>query len=212
MSSKRNIRYIENILNKKIENENVFLSGAAKGADLAWGTYAEAFGHEVIHFIFDGFPHRDVKNDFLYKVNDTFLYGFDDFIHEANSVLKRKFPTKDEITSNFIRRDFFQVFSADKVYAISEIDPITGLVGGGTGWGVQLYKNRFTKFGEDFSDAELYVFCQDSKKWYEWVEQENYGGYQTIKLPPLPTKIWAGIGSRNLQASGKKAIDQVFSQ
>ena len=62
----------------------------------------------------------------------------------------------------------------------------------------------FPPFHEGLPCA-CYVFDQDQNKWFKW----NMKWEETV--PPAPTGIWAGIGTRKLNDNGLNAINSIFN-
>jgi CO dehydrogenase/acetyl-CoA synthase delta subunit len=45
--------------------DNVLLSGGARGADYEWGKNALKYGHQVVHWSFDGHNSSDPANSYI---------------------------------------------------------------------------------------------------------------------------------------------------
>jgi len=177
------------------DDTDLCLSGGAEGADLQWGMCAGLAGHKVIHWSFPN--HRSHAPDIeLVKLDDVQLAEADEHIKRAAKILK-KHPPKQKFVKSLIQRNWYQVAWSKSVYAVAPI--VDGVVQGGTAWAVYMY---LTKPG--LENPECYVYDQTKDAWFKWV-----GGDDTwcrIEQPPKPTGIWAGIGTRELSASGKQAI------
>lgn len=174
-------------------NENVCLSGGADGADLMWGMCAGTAGHTVIHWSFSG--HRSLApQSEVYILTADQLSAADEALERANASLNRRLPYDKHWVINLLRRNWYQVRDAQAVYAISQIDK-SGKVKGGTAWATQMFIDRF-----DGRPCPCYVFDQIADQWFVWEE----GWVPTT--PPVPTGVWAGIGSRELLPNGKQAI------
>jgi hypothetical protein len=170
-------------------------SGGARGADSEWDNIGKEFGMVTNkHYYWDGFP-TPRGNVPLTKAQ---LLLADPLLKQANVILKRRFPTKNEYVNNLLRRNYYQVINSEAIFAIGTIT--NGLVDGGTGWafamGVVLGKP---------------IFCYDqiTNKWYEWSYNFRSQGFKECGIPIL-TVHFAGIGSREINKDGVKAIRQVY--
>jgi hypothetical protein len=178
------------------ENANICMSGGAEGADLQWGMCAGKAGHQVLHWTFR--RHRtNAPVEECVCLTPEHLREADPFLLEANKTLKRRIPFDKPYVANLLRRDYYQVRWSHRVYAVSTFVR-GGKIKGGTAWAVQMFLDRLP-------DGELYVFDQATDRWLAWRE-----AWAEIDQPPLPTGIWAGIGSRDLKPNGKQAIRKLF--
>ena len=91
-----------------------------------------------------------------------------------------------------------QVKNSEAVFAIAKGFEANGSVSGGTGWAVQMAID---------SNKPVYVFLQSTNNWYKRVE-DNW----VITETPTLTKNFAGIGTRELNESGKQAIRNVYNK
>lgn len=172
----------------------ICLSGGAVGWDMQWGMCAGMLGHMVVHWSFKGHRTKCPPSEVAELTPDQLLEA-DPYLHRANKTLMRTFPPKSPHATNLLRRNWYQVRDADSVYAGSEFDE-RGLVVGGTAWAVQMFIDRHNS-----EACSCYVFDQINGKWFKWE-----GRWEPIQSPPVPTGIWAGIGSRTLLPAGKQAI------
>jgi hypothetical protein len=176
------------------KHTNICLSGGSDGADLLWGTMANAVGHEVIHLCFDSF-HTSAPHHQVVRLSTDFLTRADDHCYAANRLLKRKFPTRSTRVMNLLRRNFFQIESAETCYAISTFDK-DGNIAGGTAWAMTMFLLK-----HDLAACKAFLFDQDACRWHQWV-----GHWEAIYEPPRPSGIYAGIGARDLKVMGRLAI------
>lgn len=183
---------------------NICLSGGADGADIVWGMAAETAGHEVVHWTFAG--HKSNAN-YLCELNDSQLRIADHYLELANKSLQRKWPTKSPTVNNLLRRNFYQVYYSDRVYAVSSIKEDNSLlhITGGTAWACQMFVDKWLYNTHTSTKPGLYIFDQISNNWYEW-----NGQWHQINLPPRPEGIYAGIGSREITDAGTQAILNVY--
>jgi hypothetical protein len=109
--------------------------------------------------------------------------------------------------TNLLRRDWYQVAGAESCYAVSTLklpgptiplgQIITGTVQGGTAWAVQMFIDR-----HDGDACACYVFDQVLCHWFRW----HGDGWECLYEPPMPSGVYAGVGSRDLLPIGKIAI------
>ena len=173
--------------------QDICLSGGADGADLQWGMVAGAAGHMVVHWSFAG--HRSMAPPAeIVVLDDAQLQAADEFCLKASKTLKRHFPPKSLKVQNLLRRNWYQVKDAERVYAV--VEKVTdGIVAGGTAWATQMFIDR-----HQGKRCECYIFDQETDSWYRWDE-----GWFAIGAPPMPHGVWAGVGTRKL-TNGKIAI------
>lgn len=172
--------------------ENVCLSGGADGADLQFGMTAGMLGHSVIHWSFNRHKSSAPKEE-LVELSEEQLVKADPYLVRANKTVGRRIPINLYV-KNLLRRNWYQVQHAERVYAVAPIEH--GQVQGGTAWATQMFIDRY-----DGAPCECYVFDLITEKWFVWK-----GDWIEIESPPQPFGIWAGIGSRKLSTAGKNAI------
>src|SRR4051812_379906 len=130
-------------MGKLIESSNnLCISGAADGADIAWGEIAKHNGHAVCHWSFNG--HRPkISGDVYFLTNDQ-LKEADPALIKANQKLKRKYPTNSNHVNNLLRRDYWQVIRSDSVYIVSWFVKDSSLltINGGSAWAAQIYVDQ----------------------------------------------------------------------
>lgn len=185
-------------------NVNMCLSGGADGADIAWGIAAEKAGHRIVHWSFIG--HRSTANN-LSVLNSTQLKVADSYLELANKSLMRKWPTSSNTVNNLLRRNFYQIYYSDSVYAISTLTQDRSLlkISGGTAWACQMYVDRWLHTDSNMDNCQLYLFDQLSEKWFNWKNT-----WLEINQPPVPSGVYAGIGTRDLNQAGLHAICNVY--
>ena len=177
------------------------MSGGAKGADTAFAQAANEVGIPTIHYTF-GQHQKGIKAPGFKRILSlSELEDVNSDVEVANQTLGRKLGNIPEYVKNLIRRNAYQVRFSDSVYAVGELSKDAKSVKGGTGWAAQM--------GID-QGKPVHVFDQVRNQWYSW--NSAAGRFTTIAgQPPRPSARFAGIGSRNLNKSGKKAINDLFS-
>ena len=173
--------------------KNLCLSGGAEGADLQFGMTAGMAGHSVIHWSFKEHRTHAPEQEVVILTSDQ-LDAADDPCKQASLTLKKHYPPKSVYVKNLLRRNWYQVAAAERVYAVSTIT--NGVVEGGTSWATQMFIDRFN--GEA---CECYVYDQIEEKWFKWNAL-----WEAIGSPPEPFGVYAGIGTRKLNDAGKQAI------
>lgn len=178
--------------------EHICLSGGAEGADLQWGMCAGQAGHTVVHWSFAGHRSRAPSVE-VAVLSPEQLEAADEPCKAASKGIKRWFPPKSLFVRNLLRRNWYQVRDAERVYAVATLED--GIVSGGTAWATQMFIDRFGG-----AKCECYVFDQGTDAWYQWAGGERVKWEHLPNGPPAPQGIWAGVGSRELSATGKAAI------
>ncbi|MDO7847578.1 hypothetical protein Q5H92_14505 [Hymenobacter sp. M29] len=185
-------------------------SGGAAGADVQWAKLGKESGLllEVRHW---------TTQDLLHLPTDL-PHQIDQAVNLAAQVLGRPFKFQG---INLVKRNWFQAYHCQALYAISTIIPVGGLdkgfrntsgkevVAGGTGWTVEMA----IQMGK-----RVYVFDQAQGKWFFWeyldgkfVPHEELA-QKGFTDTPILTQSFAGIGSRNLLPCGVKAIKEVYTK
>lgn len=177
-----------------MSNEYSLYSGGLKGAEKAFGEYAEKYGINEINFSFDG--HKCAREKNVIMLSDVELKKGDISMEIVSERMGRRYARVDKIRKVF-QIIFHMVNKGYQVLAIGWIQS-DKTVKGGTGWGVELAK---------FFNRPVSVFDQDANKWFtwkdsEWVEDE----------PVISHKTFCGTGTRNLSNEGKKAIEDLFNR
>lgn len=165
-------------------------SGGAKGSDSYWGEIGKKYGVTSRHYYAEG-EKTPSGNTPLSKAE---LQEADRHLKKANDKLGRVFPTRNNYTNNLLRRNWFQVKNANSIFAVGTIS--NNIVEGGTGWAVQMAIDQ---------NKPVYVFDQNTEKWYTYIENT----WKQTNTPILTTNF-AGIGTRNINNAGKKAIEKVY--
>lgn len=181
-------------------------SGGCAGADRLWAEEALEHGHKVEHFIFPGWSgKRDLGT--YYELPQEWLDASDKYLYEVAKYPGKHYPKYNQRSNNYLRRDIYVMYYADSLYGIGYFydysEPESGkyrfMVEGGTGWTIQAYKIYHP-------DRPLYFYEQRGKQWYQSVS--NY--WIKIDKPQKPEGTYAGVGSRKMLVSGKRAIVDVY--
>jgi hypothetical protein len=184
---------------------NTCFSGGARGSDHAWGLMAADRDHQVIHFSFDG--HRTADAAHVEVLTRAQLDEADPWVQAAAKPMKRRLSTAKPHVMDLLRRNWYQVRYAERVYAIGRLvadDPGALKIAGGTAWAAQMYVNRWYE-ERHFPECELYLFDMETNQWMQWWEC-----WRKITAPPIPHGRYAGIGSREITDAGVEAIFRAY--
>lgn len=168
-------------------------SGGAVGSDSAWDSIGRTYGVDDHRHYYSG---RKTENGNIEITKNELEEGW---LHvlEANKTLDRK----PDNYKNLLSRNWFQVKNSEAILAIGSIDPKTHKVNGGTGWAVQMAID---------SKKPIFVFNQeDPGQWYSFDYSKNR--FSPCSIPTLPSNF-AGIGTREINENGLKAIHQVYQK
>lgn len=182
---------------------NMLLTGGSKGADLLWHQLAKNLGHDVMAFSFVNHSFACNRED-LVVLNELELSEGDSLIAEANTYLKRNYPSSSSYVNNLIRRNYWQVKGSKRIYATQELDEDTGLVMGGTGFTVTM--------GILLGIPEIWLFEPKQNQWLRYHGNTiPSGDWRSITgNPPKPHGIYTGIGAHDLQMNSYIAIKDLM--
>jgi hypothetical protein len=182
-------------------------SGGAEGSDTYWEKIGEEFGVKTNAYSYKTKYHQSPNK---VEISDE---DYEDGVKEikrANIILNRY---KIDKFMNLLARNWAQVKYSNQVFAIGQIvNPgqkgSRGYasrakyqsVDGGTGWAISMsIQNK----------KDIYVYDQIKLKWFRW----SYLSMSFIELeetPKIKTQNFAGIGTRQINSSGIKAIKDVY--
>lgn len=176
-------------------------SGGCEGADMAWEIAGLEYGVKTIAY---SFPNHVQYGAHPYVMNQKELDEGWDACKIASETLNRPLYKLDgqRYVKNLICRNWFQVKHAEAIFAIGTL--VSGsdkLVNGGTGWAVQMAVDN---------KKPVYLFDQDRCEWlmYDYVLSKAFiifSGYA-----PTLTRNFAGIGTRQINDAGIRAIQKVY--
>jgi hypothetical protein len=182
-------------------------SGGANGSDLAWGFEAKWRGFKIVHFSFEGHQSYSDPNERV-VLTDEQLAAADEALLRANTVLMRKNPLANEQPrKRLLQRNWFQIRDTQAVYAVAKSIDKAGNVAGGTGWAVQMFRDRVSR---ELAHALLpmYVFEQTRRRWFQATTHELW--VECAPPPPTAYDYFTGIGTRTLNQDGHRAINEVW--
>jgi len=182
----------------QLPSEKIIIhSGGAVGADTEWASAGKKAGAEVIahsfqgHKISGGIPLVHSKTEL--KKADNLLS-----IVQKEYLPHKTFTNAKEYTKDLLRRNYFQIKDSQALIAAGKIEDVPNVgrrVSGGTSWAFYMAVNE---------DKPAYIFNQSDKKWYKGV------GKELVEIEPktIPRyTVIAGVGSRDLDESGRRAIN-----
>jgi hypothetical protein len=173
----------------------VLYSGAAKGAEAAFGAAAERHGIDEVNFTFEG--HNGSRTRGIRVLTHEELKQGDVSLAYISRLMHRTFPDTP-VFRKILQSIWHQINNGQEIYVIGQIlDDDT--VKGGTGWGAEFAK---------LCNKPLYVFDQTRNGWRRWTGD----GWVSDPQPVISHPHFAGAGTRKLHDDGRKAIDDLFAR
>ncbi len=170
-------------------------SGSTKGAEEEFGRWAEAYGIQEVNFSFEG--HANARTRGLHELTGEERMKGDVSLTYVSRLLNRNYIHKGETFRRILQTQFHIINNCQEVFVVGEVqDDMT--VKGGTGWGAEFAK---------LCNKTLYVFDQAKGAWFVWKQS---GWDQVPGTPAIREAHFAGVGSRFLKDSGRKAIEELF--
>ena len=184
-------------------NEFVNHSGGAIGSDTYWGEIGNKYGIHTNHYYLD----KKTPNGNI-EISEEDAKEGKEKVTKAAIQMGRLNPNHI-IKNTLLIRNWAQVKYADAVFAITTLLQAGDKIDstriakisqgkGGTGYAIQMAINE---------GKPVYLFDQEKDQWF------TYKNNSWIKIDtPVLTKNFAGIGTRELNEKGKKAIEDVFNK
>ena len=196
--------------NKKIDLTKITChSGGAVGADTVWDEIGEEFGVKTKAYSYRTKSHVSPNK---VEISDQDYEDGVVQITKANKTLGRFGIHK---YMSLLARNWAQVKYSKQVFAIGTIikageksvkgyknNSKSDVVDGGTGYAVMMAINQ---------ENDVYVFDQIKDKWFRW----SYNSLRFVELKEVPLiteQDFAGIGTREIQPNGIKAIRDVYEK
>ena len=177
----------------KPEDCTVF-SGGAKGSEAEFGIQAEAYGLEEVNFTFEGHPIQR-KRGVRFLTHEELAQG-DVSLSYVSKMMNRSYKP-GPMLRKVLQTIWHQINNAEEIFIVGWIlDDNT--VKGGTGWGAEFAK---------LCNKTLHVFDQDRNRWFKWSGKK----WKEEASPKIRKKRFVGSGTRNLNAKGKRAIVDLFT-
>ncbi len=175
--------------------ECVLYSGAANGAEAAFGAAAERHGVAEVNFTFEG--HNDARTRGIRVLTPAELQQGDVSLAYVGKLMHREYRDTP-LFRKVLQSIWHQVNSGQEIYVVGQIKD-DGTVKGGTGWGAEFAK---------LCNKLLFVFDQPGGAWHHW----NGESFEPAGEPVITHTRFAGTGTRLLEASGQRAIDELFER
>ena len=189
----------------KVEQNNTFTnhSGGAIGSDTYWGEVGNKYNISTNHYYLG----KKTPNGNIEISKEDAVEGKVKVTKAA--IQMGRINPNHTVKNELLIRDWAQVKYADAVFAVTTLLQAGDKIDstriakipqgkGGTGYAIQMAINE---------GKPVYLFDQVRNQWFTyknntWVKTDT----------PVLTKNFAGIGTRNLNENGKKAIEDVFSK
>jgi hypothetical protein len=173
----------------------VLYSGAANGAEAAFGAAAERHGIAEVNFTFEG--HNDARRRGIRVLTQAELKQGDVSLAYVGRLMHRQYRDTP-LFRRVLQSIWHQVNSGQEIYVVGKIQG-DDTVKGGTGWGAEFAK---------LCNKPLFVFDQDRDRWYRWTGE----GWDEAGEPVITHTRFTGTGTRFLQENGRRAIDDLFQR
>ena len=177
--------------------DSILFSGGAPGAEAEFGACAERHGVEEVNFTFQG--HKIARRRGVRVLNHEELQNGDISLEYVSRLMHRRYTDSPTIR-RVLQTLWYQINHGQEVYVVGTILD-DGTVRGGTGWGAEFAK---------LCNKPLYVFDQDRDSWSRWSGDE----WETLGHsagPVITHAHFTGTGTRTLQDSGRRAIENLFT-
>jgi len=173
----------------------ILFSGAANGAEAAFGAAAERLGIDEVNFTFAG--HNDSRTRGIRVLNHEELKQGDVSLEYVSRLMNRKYHDT-ALMRKILQCIWHQVNNAQEVYVIGEILD-DGTVKGGTGWGAEFAK---------LCNKPLFVFAQGRNQWFRWAG----AAWAAEQAPIIGHNHFSGTGTRHVKENGVKAINELYER
>ncbi|MBW2231009.1 MAG: hypothetical protein JRG92_09075 [Deltaproteobacteria bacterium] len=175
--------------------ECILYSGAAGGAEAAFGEAAERCGIEEVNFTFE--EHNDARQRGIRVLTHRELEHGDVSLAYVSKLMNRRYKDTP-LFKKVLQSIWHQVNSGQEIYVVGRIlDDET--VKGGTGWGAEFAK---------LCNKPLYVFDQEKSGWFHWAGE----GWEPDPAPTITHPQFTGTGTRFLEDNGRGAIEDLFAR
>ena len=173
----------------------VLFSGAACGAEAAFGEGADRHGIDEVNFSFEG--HKDARTRGLRVLTHEELLQGDVSLAYVSKLMHRQYKDTP-LFRKVLQSIFHQVNQGQEIYVVGRILE-DDTVKGGTGWGAEFAK---------LCNKPLYVFDQPKAGWFHW----NGESWEPRADPRITHPHFTGTGTRFLGPPGRQAIDALFER
>jgi len=171
----------------------ILFSGAAPGAETAFGEMAERYGIDEVNFTFEG--HTITRTRGLRVLNHEELLAGDVSLEYVSKLMNRRY-TEGPTLRKILQTIWYQVNNGQEIYVVGHIEE-DYTVRGGTGWGAEFAK---------LCNKPLCVFDEEKDSWFCWTGSE----WKAQGVPTITHPHFTGTGTRKIHDAGKKAIEALF--
>ena len=175
--------------------ECILFSGAAGGAEAAFGESAERHGIEEVNFTFEG--HKDARTRGIRVLTHAELKEGDVSLGYVSRLMHREYRDTP-LFRKVLQGIWHQVNHGQEVYVVGKILE-DDTVKGGTGWGAEFAK---------LCNKPLFVFDQARDGWFEW----SGNGWDAHSTPVITHTQFAGTGTRFIEDNGRRAIEELLDR
>ena len=173
----------------------ILYSGAAQGAESAFGAAAERWGVEEVNFTFEG--HSDARRRGIRVLTREELRHGDVSLSYLGRLMGRNYPNTP-LFKKVLQTIWHQVNQGQEIYVVGSILE-DQTVKGGTGWGAEFAK---------LCNKPLFVFDQEREGWFRWLGER----FESVALPVMEHTHVCGTGTRFPSEAGIAAIDGLFER
>jgi hypothetical protein len=173
----------------------ILYSGAAQGAEAAFGEAAARHGIQEVNFTFEG--HSDARTRGIRVLTTDELQHGDVSLAYVSRLMNRKYPDTP-LFRKVLQSIWHQVNNGQQIFVVGTILP-DHTVRGGTGVAAEYAK---------FFNKPLFVFDQAKNGWFRWTGD----AWQSEREPRITERRFTGTGTRFLEANGRQAIDALFGR
>ncbi len=171
----------------------VLYSGAASGAEAAFGAAAQEHRIAEVNYSFEG--HKDARTRGLRVLTPEELEQGDVSLAYVGKLMHRSYRDTP-LFKRVLQSIWHQVNSGQEVWVVGRILE-DATVRGGTGWGAEFAK---------ICNKPLLVFDQPRAEWYRWGGEK----WDVVNEPRIEHPHFTGTGTRFLEDSGANAIKELF--
>jgi len=173
----------------------ICFSGAATGAEAAFGAAAERYGIDEVNFTFEG--HGIASQRGRRDLTRAELRHGDVGLAYISKLMHRQYPDTP-LFRKVLQTIWHQVQNGQEVFVIGKINP-DDTVTGGTGVAAE-YARLFNK--------PVYVFDQPRSTWFRW----NGDRWEPAGEPCIRQPLFCGTGTRFIEPNGLAAIEALFAR
>src|SRR5215467_11543443 len=153
----------------------ILYSGAAQGAEAAFGAAAERHGVAEVNFTFEG--HNDARRRGIRVLTPGELMKGDVSLLYVNKLMGRTYPNTP-LMRKVLQTIWHQINRGQEIYVVGRILEDQTVMGG-TGWGAEFAK---------LCNKPLFVYDQEQRAWNHWTGS----AWQAVPAPMIRHTQFAG--------------------